>query len=65
MTISATFIVALGWKAFTVDTLGLLVGGVLAAPFGAMIAKKVNPDLLLTLSASSSLPAAATAFTAP
>ena len=27
---------------------GLVVGGVLAAPFGAWIAKKVNPDLLLS-----------------
>jgi uncharacterized protein len=28
--------------------LGLVIGGVLAAPFGARIAKRVNPDLLLT-----------------
>jgi uncharacterized membrane protein YfcA len=48
VTISATFIVALGWEAFTVATIGLLIGGVLAAPLGAMIAKRVNPDLLLT-----------------
>ena len=48
VTISATFIAALGWKAFTVYTLGLLIGGVLAAPFGAWIAKRVNPDMLLT-----------------
>lgn len=48
VTISATFIVALGWEAFTVATLGLLIGGVLAAPFGAFIAKRVNPDKLLT-----------------
>jgi uncharacterized membrane protein YfcA len=48
VTISATFIAALGWKAFTVYTLGLLIGGVLAAPFGAAIAKRVNPDTLLT-----------------
>lgn len=27
---------------------GLVIGGVLAAPFGAWIAKRVNPDLLLT-----------------
>ena len=27
---------------------GLLIGGVLAAPFGAWIAKRVNPDTLLT-----------------
>jgi uncharacterized membrane protein YfcA len=48
VTISATFIATLGWKAFTVATSGLLIGGVLAAPFGALIAKRVNPDLLLT-----------------
>lgn len=48
ITISATFIAALGWKAFTVYTLGLLIGGVFAAPFGAWIAKRVNPDTLLT-----------------
>ena len=48
VTISATFILALGWEAFTMATVGLLIGGVLAAPFGAMIAKRVNPDLLLT-----------------
>jgi uncharacterized membrane protein YfcA len=48
VTISATFLLTLGWKAFTYATLGLLLGGVLAAPFGAWIAKRVNPDLLLT-----------------
>ena len=48
VTISATFIATLGWSAFTTATLGLLIGGVCAAPFGAMIAKKVNADLLLT-----------------
>jgi len=48
VTISATFIAALGWKAFTTATLGLLIGGVFAAPFGAWIAKRVNPDTLLT-----------------
>lgn len=47
VTISATFIAALGWEAFTIATLGLLIGGVLAAPFGAWIAKRVNPDTLL------------------
>ncbi len=48
VTISATFIAALGWEAFTIATLGLLIGGVLAAPFGGWIAKRVNPDTLLT-----------------
>jgi uncharacterized membrane protein YfcA len=48
VSISATFLYALGWEAFTIATLGLLIGGVLAAPFGAFIAKSVNPDRLLT-----------------
>jgi hypothetical protein len=48
VTISATFLATLGWEAFTVATLGLLIGGVVAAPFGAWIAKRVNPDVLLT-----------------
>lgn len=48
VTISATFIATLGWEAFTNATIGLLVGGVMAAPFGALIAKRVNPDTLLT-----------------
>jgi len=47
-TISATFIATLGWKAFTVATTGLLIGGVIAAPFGAWIAKRVKADTLLT-----------------
>ena len=49
ITISATFLATLGWEAFTIATLGLLIGGVVAAPFGASIAKRVNPDTLLTL----------------
>ena len=49
VTISATFIVALGWEAFTVATVGLLIGGVVAAPIGALVAKRVAPDLLLTM----------------
>ena len=48
VTISATFIAMLGWEAFTMATVGLLIGGVIAAPFGALIAKRVNPDRLLT-----------------
>jgi len=48
VTISATFLATLGWQAFTTATVGLLIGGVCAAPFGAWIAKRVNPDTLLT-----------------
>jgi uncharacterized membrane protein YfcA len=49
VTISATFIFALGLEAFTVATVGLLIGGVVAAPLGALVAKRVQPDLLLTV----------------
>ena len=55
VTISATFLATLSFVGSEADralllkaTTGLLIGGVLAAPFGAMIAKRVNPDLLLT-----------------
>lgn len=48
-TISATFITQLGWAAFTVATVGLLIGGVIAAPLGAVVAKRVRPKLLLLL----------------
>ena len=47
-TISATFITQLGWEAFTHATVGLLIGGVLAAPVGAILAKRVKPDTLMT-----------------
>ena len=49
VTISATFILALGWEAFTVATVGLLIGGVVAAPIGAYVAKRVAADMLLTV----------------
>ena len=55
ITISATFLVTLTLsgtpdeRTFLLRAIvGLVAGGVLAAPFGAMIAKKVNPDTLLT-----------------
>lgn len=47
LTISATFVATLGWAAFTVATVGLLIGGVIAAPFGARIAARVNAKTLL------------------
>jgi len=49
ITVSATFIAALGWEAFTYATVGLLIGGVLAAPLGAMLAKRIPADRLLVL----------------
>lgn len=49
VTISATFIATLGWEAFTVATLGLLIGGVAAAPLGAFVVKKAPAKGLLVL----------------
>ena len=49
VTISATFILTLGWEAFTTATVGLLIGGVVAAPLGALAAKKVRATWLLVL----------------
>ena len=49
VTISATFIAALGWAAFTLQTVGLLIGGIAAAPLGGFIAKRVPADGLLVM----------------
>jgi uncharacterized membrane protein YfcA len=49
MSAAITFIYHLGWEVVTTATLGLLAGGVIAAPFGAILAKRLKPDLLLTL----------------
>ena len=46
--ISITFILHLGWQAFTTYTIGLLIGGVVAAPFGAMLARHVAARTLFT-----------------
>ena len=48
-TISATFISQLGLAAFTVATVGLLIGGVFAAPLGAVLAKRIAPNRLMLL----------------
>ena len=47
VTVSATFIAALGIEAFTVATVGLLIGGVAAAPLGGLVAAKVPAKPLL------------------
>jgi hypothetical protein len=49
LTISATFIAALGLETFTTATVGLLIGGVVAAPLGAYAAKRVSAKLLLIM----------------
>ena len=62
LTISATFFAAMGWAAFTVQVVGLLIGGIVAAPIGAVIAKRVPArpmmgivGVLLTLTSAFSI----------
>ncbi len=47
LSISAAFIFTLGFAAFTVVTIGLIIGGVVAAPFGAIMVKRIAPRFLL------------------
>lgn len=47
VTSAVTFIAALGFAAFTVATLGLLIGGIVAAPIGAWLVKRIPPRPLL------------------
>lgn len=47
LTISITFLYTLGPAAFTLITVGLILGGVVAAPFGAVLASRVQPRTLL------------------
>jgi uncharacterized membrane protein YfcA len=49
VTISLTFIATMGLKIFTAATVGLLIGGVVAAPLGAFVAKRTPARLLLIL----------------
>lgn len=49
VTVSATFIATLGFSAFTHATVGLLIGGLAASPFGAVIAKRVPTRPLMML----------------
>jgi uncharacterized membrane protein YfcA len=47
--ISATFIANIGLEAFTIVTVGLLVGGLLAAPTGAVVARYMPVKTLMLL----------------
>jgi uncharacterized membrane protein YfcA len=48
-TISATFIGTMGFAAFTLQTVGLLIGGLIAAPFGGLLAKRVPARMLMAM----------------
>lgn len=47
LSISIAFIFTLGLAAFSVVTAGLIIGGVIAAPLGALVAKRVKARALL------------------
>lgn len=53
ITISVTFLIGIGTESLATDFLvpvaGLLIGGVIAAPFGAMIAKRIPAKTLLVM----------------
>jgi uncharacterized membrane protein YfcA len=49
LTVSATFIWHLGVADVAGATLGLLIGGIAAAPFGAWAAKRTSPKVMLIL----------------
>jgi uncharacterized membrane protein YfcA len=49
ITVSLTFILTLGCEQFTTATLGLLFGGIAAAPLGAVLAKRISADLLMIM----------------
>jgi uncharacterized protein len=47
--ISIAFIANIGFEAFTLATVGLLIGGLAAAPFGAVLARRIPARTLMTL----------------
>lgn len=47
--VSITFITQIGFEAFTVATFGLLIGGLLAAPLGAYLTKRIPPQRLMLM----------------
>lgn len=48
-TISITFILTLGLEAFTIAAVGLIIGGLMAAPLGAIIAKRIAAKRLMAM----------------
>jgi hypothetical protein len=49
VTVSATFIAALGVEDFTLAVVGLLIGGIAAAPLGGFVVRKLPPQRLLLM----------------
>ncbi|ATE64095.1 sulfite exporter TauE/SafE family protein [Rhizorhabdus dicambivorans] len=48
-TISLTFVFTLGIEAFTIAAVGLIIGGLLAAPLGALLVRRIPAKRLLTM----------------
>lgn len=48
LTISATFILTIGFKGVSEAIVGLIIGGIIAAPIGAILAKRISANRLLT-----------------
>lgn len=48
VTIAATFIGTIGWHSLTVAAMGLLLGGIVAAPIGAYLVRRLPSRLLVT-----------------
>lgn len=48
-TVSLTFIFTLGLEAFSIAAVGLIIGGLLAAPLGAVLVKRIPAKRLLTM----------------
>ena len=49
LSISLAFILTLGMEAFTIAAVGLIIGGLLAAPLGAVLVKRIAAKRLLTM----------------
>ena len=49
VTVSASFMATIGISAFSIATIGLVAGGLVAAPFGAMLAKKIAARKLMLI----------------
>ncbi len=49
ITISATFILTIGLEAFTIAAVGLIIGGLMAAPLGAVVAKRIPAKRMLAM----------------
>lgn len=49
LTISGAFLLTLGIAAFSTAAIGLLIGGVAAAPLGGYVAKRINARVLMIL----------------